>query len=64
MCPVCGWKSDPVQEAIPDEYIGANRVSLNQARLNFERIALSSEDARGRIDPHAKHMYPRANRLG
>jgi hypothetical protein len=60
VCAVCGWKSDPVQEAVPDEPVGANGVSLNQARQNFVRIGLSSEDARDRVHPHGKYMYPRA----
>lgn len=60
VCPVCGWKSDPVQEAVPDEPVGANSVSLSQACENFTRIGLSAEDARDRVHPHGKHMYPRA----
>jgi hypothetical protein len=60
VCLVCGWKSDPVQEAVPDEAIGANGVSLNQARANFARTGLSSQDARDRVHPHGKFMYPRA----
>ena len=61
-CPVCGWKSDPVQESVPDEPVGANSVSLNQARQNFARIGLSAEDARDRVHPHGKHMYPRTEK--
>jgi hypothetical protein len=59
VCPVCGWVSDPVQEAVPDEAVGANDASLNQARENFARTGFSSEKARGRAHPHGKHMYPR-----
>jgi hypothetical protein len=64
VCLVCGWKSDPVQEAVPDEGVGANGVSLNQAREDFARTGLSSEDARDRIHPHGKYMYPRAEGQG
>jgi hypothetical protein len=60
VCPVCGWTSDPVQEAVPDEAVGANNVSLNQARQNFAHIGLSSTNVRDRVNPHGKHMYPRA----
>jgi hypothetical protein len=60
VCPVCGWTSDPVQEAVPDETVGANNVSLNQARQNFARIGLSSANVRDRLHPHGKHMYPHA----
>jgi hypothetical protein len=60
VCLVCGWKSDPVQEAVPDEAVGANNQSLNQARQNFARIGLSSDHARDRVHPHGRRMYPRA----
>lgn len=63
-CPVCGWKSDPVQEAVPDEAVGANSVSLNQARQNFALTGLSAEDARIRVHPHGKFMYLRAEGRG
>ena len=62
VCPVCGWKSDPVQEAVPDELVGANSISLNQARANFAATGLSAEDAGDRVDPHGKHKYPRAEK--
>jgi hypothetical protein len=60
VCPVCGWKSDPVQEAVFDEAVGANDVSLSQAHENFARTGLSSPSARARIHPHGKYMYSRA----
>lgn len=60
VCLVCGWVSDPVQEAVPDEAVGANGVSLNQARDNYAQTGLSSENARDRVHPHGRHMYPRA----
>ena len=58
VCLVCGWISDPVQEAVPDEAVGANSVSLDRARDNYARTRLSSEDARDRLHPHGRHMYP------
>jgi hypothetical protein len=60
VCPVCGWKSDPVQEAVASETVGANEVSLDQARDNFARTGFSSQIARGRAHPHGKFMYPRS----
>ncbi|GAB4543219.1 MAG: hypothetical protein Kow0063_36140 [Anaerolineae bacterium] len=60
VCQVCGWVSDPVQEAVPDEGVGANNVSLNQARQNFARTGFSSGQAGERVHPHGKYMYPRA----
>jgi hypothetical protein len=62
VCLVCGWVSDPVQEAVPGEAVGANGISLEQARDNYAHTGLSSEEARARVHPHGKHMYPRAER--
>lgn len=58
-CPVCGWKSDPMQEAMPDDPVGANGVSLKQARRNFAETGTCSEDARDYVQPHGRHMFPR-----
>lgn len=60
VCPVCGWISDPLQEAIPGEAVGANSISLDQARHNYAQSRLSREEARARVHPHARYMYPRA----
>ncbi len=35
ICPVCFWEDDPVQFEDPKYEGGANRISLNQARINF-----------------------------
>ena len=32
-CFVCGWDSDPIQEANPDYRGGANKCSLNEAKM-------------------------------
>jgi hypothetical protein len=35
ICDVCGWEDDPVQLANPNYQGGANRESLNQARVEW-----------------------------
>lgn len=35
ICPVCGWEDDPGQHEYPDDPIGANEMSLNEARKAF-----------------------------
>ena len=35
-CFICGWDSDPLQEDNPDYRGGANRITLNEARLKWE----------------------------
>lgn len=34
-CPICGWINDPLQSLDPDYKDGRNKISLNQARINF-----------------------------
>ena len=36
ICPVCDWENDPVQLADPTLSGGANRSSLEQARIDFQ----------------------------
>lgn len=36
ICPVCFWEDDAIQYKNPDYAGGANNVSLNQAKKNFE----------------------------
>ncbi|MES2421301.1 MAG: CPCC family cysteine-rich protein [Pseudomonadota bacterium] len=37
MCDSCRWEDDPVQENDPNFAGGANRESLNEARLRLRR---------------------------
>jgi hypothetical protein len=46
VCPVCGWEDDNVQFKLPDLAVGANHVSLNQARINFRQLGYAEERAR------------------
>lgn len=38
ICKVCFWEDDPIQLDDPTFEGGANRVSLQQARLNFKEF--------------------------
>jgi hypothetical protein len=60
-CPVCGWNSDPVQEAIHDDPTGANSISLNQARQNYEAMGVITEEKLAQLDPEEKKKYPTAS---
>jgi hypothetical protein len=44
ICPVCYWEDDNVQYDDPDFEGGANDVSLNQARDNFNNFGSSSKE--------------------
>jgi len=58
VCPVCGWTSDPVQEAMHDDPTGANGISLNEARQNFQTIGAISQKELAKLDPEEKKKYP------
>ena len=57
-CPVCGWNSDPVQEAIHDDPTGANGISLNEARHNYQTLGAISPAKLAELDPEEKKKYP------
>lgn len=37
ICEVCGWEDDPIQANNPDYEGGANKLSLNQAKEEWEK---------------------------
>lgn len=61
VCPVCGWVSDPVQEAINDDPTGANGISLNQARQNYEEFGAITQEKLTELEPQSKEKYPKAS---
>lgn len=44
ICEVCNWEDDNVQFDDPSFEGGANKQSLNQARINFARFGASSRE--------------------
>lgn len=44
ICPVCFWENDPLQSEKPDYSGGANRISLNEAKLNYKNLSVCKED--------------------
>jgi hypothetical protein len=49
ICPICNWEDDNVQFHEAAYRGGANLVSLNEARANFETLRVSDPDARERV---------------
>ncbi|AUX40990.1 uncharacterized protein SOCE26_023920 [Sorangium cellulosum] len=47
ICATCNWEDDPLQEEKPDYEGGANRVSLNTARRNFQLHGTSDPEQDG-----------------
>jgi hypothetical protein len=47
-----------MQEALPDEPVGSNSLSLNDARRNFARLGAVSEAKQAEVEPDGKEKYP------
>lgn len=57
ICPVCFWEDDNVQYEDPDFAGGANKESLNEARLNYTAFgAVNEESVRCVRPPTPKEM--------
>lgn len=41
ICEVCYWQYDEVAQENPDEVIGPNQVSLNEAKINYKKYRAS-----------------------
>ena len=41
ICEVCLWQYDEVAHANPDKNIGANKISLNEAKENYNQFGVS-----------------------
>jgi len=59
-CPVCGWNSDPMQEAMPTEPIGSNGVSLENARKNFAEFGAITHEKLATLNPDDKQKFLKA----
>lgn len=51
ICDVCFWEDDDVQLRYPDSEVGANAVSLNQARGNFLAHGVSELRFKANVRP-------------
>ena len=60
-CPVCAWVSDPMQEALPDEPIGSNSLSLAEARKNFAQFGAITQAKLSEVDPEGQKKYPKVD---
>ena len=40
ICPVCFWQYDVVAQENPSISIGANKISLNEAKENYKKIGV------------------------
>jgi hypothetical protein len=58
VCPICFWEDDLVQLVFPDLSGGANKCSLIEGQLNYERIGVCE----ARLAPYVRHPMPEQKR--
>lgn len=51
ICPICFWEDDPVQSKDLDYKPGANKVSLNEARANYQAFGVSELEYKEDVRP-------------
>ena len=51
ICYVCGWEDDPVQAEDPKYAGGANKMSLEEARINFKTFGAKSREYMRKVLP-------------
>jgi hypothetical protein len=59
-CPVCKWEDDAPQYEDLDQLLGANGVSLRQARENFQRHGYSGHSHAKSVRPPESYEIPAA----
>lgn len=58
VCPVCFWEDDPIQRDEPDFRGGANRVSLNEARENYQEYGACEEQFMDKVRTPFMEEWP------
>lgn len=58
ICPVCFWENDNIQFDDPDYEGGANVVSLNQARQNYQEFGASMKEYIANVRPTDSCSHP------
>ena len=54
ICPVCFWEDDNIQYDNQNYEGGANDISLNNARKNYKKLGVISEEYLNNIHPAHK----------
>jgi hypothetical protein len=57
ICDVCFWQYDLIAHKLPDDNIGANHISLNQAKENYKLFGVCKPEFRDLVrDPIEKEL--------
>jgi len=61
ICEVCFWQYDEVAHDMPEINIGANHISLNQARENYRDFGACERKFKDSVREPYKEEYPENN---
>lgn len=62
ICSVCFWQYDWIAQKYPDRCIGPNHgVSLNEARINFQKFGASRKDVKEYVRKPLPDEFPENN---
>jgi hypothetical protein len=59
ICPVCFWEDDPIQFRDPEYSGGANKVSLNEAKVNYKLYGACEESMKIHCRPPFPEEIPK-----
>ncbi|MGO0062845.1 CPCC family cysteine-rich protein [Brevibacillus fluminis] len=62
ICEVCYWQFDVVVHDMPDRNIGANKISLNQARANYKLFGVCKVPFKHMVREPLEKELPKNNR--
>ncbi|GBG10433.1 glycosyl transferase [Paenibacillus agaridevorans] len=61
ICDVCFWQYDLIAHELPDKNIGANHISLNQARENYKLFGVCKQEFRHLVRDPIEEELPENN---
>ncbi|MFF2910549.1 CPCC family cysteine-rich protein [Paenibacillus sp. NPDC057934] len=61
ICEVCFWQYDIVAHKFPERNIGANHVSLSEARENFKKYGACKKEFKHLVRETLKEEHPKNN---
>jgi hypothetical protein len=61
ICEVCFWQYDETAHKYPGKKIGANNISLNDARINYKHYGVSKQEYQSYVRKPHKEEFPENN---
>jgi hypothetical protein len=61
ICEVCFWQYDVIAHEQPERNIGANNISLNQARENYKKLGVCKKQFKHMVRKPVEEELPITN---